>query len=422
MEKPDVEGIVKVNSDSGVVNGDYYWLGNTMFFKPVMGWTAGIRYMLSVFGNMKSTDGREIMVEEFIPFYAINITPVPLLLRYSPLEGESVGTSDLVMEFQFSCSMDKESVESAVSVDGFGNKIYEWLSDDTILKIYPEKNLLPWTQYRWTIKDSAKSIDGVTIPKSITGLFITDKDRVLPNVEKVFPVLNVDGSWYPTSANMDGGLGSGQGIAIEFNKEINENVLYSIRFEPSLSGKSEFLSKKCIVYSFSKEPQPQSEYTLIVSSSTKDNEGLTIGLDYKSSFFINTPYLNVLSVNLNNQNLVEDFSSSSTVYKVKIDRVTAELTFSIFFSLPFTAEEKKNTAQKMTLMPFFPKILPPISLQNVLWTSDDRLLVTWDGLSAGSSEEAHYYKFLIPGEKAGIQNGGEMFLKNDIVIYVEAIN
>jgi hypothetical protein len=421
MEKYDVENILQVTSVTGVMTGDISWNGNDLYFTPVSGWTAGIRYTLGLSGTVRSIDGRDLRLQRYISFYAINKNEPPLLEWYFPANGTSTGTCDVVPEFYFSRSMDRLTVESAFTLEGIGNKTFEWSDDDKRLKIFIDKALSPWVSYRWNLRDSAKSIDGVPLPKTYSGYFTTNLDQTLPFVTGVFPVLNSDGSWYPTGAAIETGLAPGEGIAIEFNKPMGENVLRSVRIEPSVTGRTELLSEKSIIYIFTKDPEPQTIYTLIVSAETRDNEGLKLGADYKINFTPDIPFLDILSFSTGNVSITENIVSNSVI-PVQITPGTGELVFSIRFSLPFTLEEKQNTAQKIILTSFFPRTLAPVALQFVSWNFDDRLFMRWEGLNTGSIEIPHYYKLTIPGGKTGINNGMGMYFKEDIVLYLEAVN
>lgn len=421
MVKEDAEGIMQVSSDMGLMSGDFSWRGNSLYFTPVPEWTAGIRYTLSLFGTIRSVDGREIRIERFISFYAINKNEHPVLLWHSPADGASVGTGSLIFEYHFSRSMDRQTTESALTIEGIGNKTYTWLSDDKILKISHDKTLSPWTSYRWNLKDSARSKDGVPLPKAYSGSFTTNLDQTLPKVVNVFPVLFSGGSWYPTGSNLETGLGPGNGIAVEFNKPMGENVLRSIRFEPSLAGRTEMLSEKSVVYILSKDPEPEITYTMIVSADTRDTEGLKTGDEYRINFVPDIPFLNVLSLKIRDISFTENLSSHTSLL-ARIDQGTGKLYLTVYFSLPFTTEEKQNIASKIILSPFFPKTLAPIAVEYVNWISDDRLLIHWEGLSAGKEGISHYYKLTIPGGKSGITNGMGMYMKEDFTVFLEAIN
>jgi hypothetical protein len=408
MEKNDTEGVLQVISDAGVVRGDRFWDGNNLYFVPTAGWTAGVRYTLSLSGTVRSADGRELRLERFVSFYAINKCEPPLLEWFYPAVGASVGTADFALELRFSLPMDRLSVESALSIDGIPGKIFEW-QDEKTLKVIPDKNLSAWTQYRWNLKESAQSSEGAPIAKAYSSHFTTDLDRVLPRVEKVFPVINSANRWYPTGADIETGLQAGQGIAVQFNKIMGESVLRSVRFEPGLAGRAELLSENSIVYIFSKNPAPQTTYTMIVSGDTKDSEGLKLGEEYRISFIPDIPPLNVLYFVCDaNPAVIEDFSAAG-VLPVTVDPAAGDLYFNVRFSLMLSDEEKQNIVFKITLNPFFPKTLPPTALHYVKWLSDDLLRMGWEGLTASIAGETHYYKLTIPGNQ------------QDISIYLEAV-
>jgi len=214
-------------------------------------------------------------------------------------------------------------------------------------------------------------------------------------------------------------LGIGQGIAVSFNKSMSENVLNSLRFDPPLSGKAEFLSNNSIVYNFTRNFEPETEYTLTVSSDAKDTSGLKTGSEHRVSFTPDIPVLNVISFTADRE--IDNFTSQKIILPVQIESGTGGLFFTIYFSLPFSLEEKQNTPQRIVLSPFFPGILPPAALQYTGWISSDRLTMRWEGLTAGDNDIPHYYKLLIPGGRNGINSDSGIYMKNDLVIYLEAV-
>jgi hypothetical protein len=373
---------------------------------------------------IRSLDGRELRLERFITFYAINRYAPPLVERYSPADGASVGTGNITIELLFSQPMERLSVESAFTLDGTGTKNFEWVADDTVLKVIPQKEFSAWTSYRWNLKSSAKSRNGVPLAKAVSARFSTDSDQLLPRVSRVFPALNSGGRWLATGGSIENGLGPGQGIVVEFNKPMGENVLRSLRFDPSLAGRTETLSDKGIIFIPGRDPEPETAYTLIVSADTKDSEGLKLGEDFSVCFIPDIPFMKILSVGADGVSALDTSDRCGDlggILAVPVDPSGGELIFTIRFSLPFSAGEKQNTALKISLNPFFPRDLYPIALRSITWLSDDLLRMKWEGLKAGNSSEAHYYKLLIPGGKGGISNGRGMYLKEDQYIYLEAI-
>ena len=421
MVKNEVEGILQISSDSGGVNGDRFWKDDALYFTPVSGWTAGTRYALSLSGIIHSADGRELRLEHFVPFYAINKNGPPYLEKYSPLDGESTGTDGVCVELHFSRPMNRLSVESALTVDGIANKTFEWSDNGRILKVACTDKLSVLTVYRWNLKDGAKSTEGVPLAKTYSSFFTTDLDKTAPCVNDVYPVMNTNGQWFPMGSGIETGLRQGQGIAVVFNKPMSDNVLRSLRFEPSLAGRAEFLSEKSVVFIFSRNIEPEKNYTLIVSGDAADNAGHKIGGDYKVNFIPDIPYLKILSFSAENIPLVLN-KAPPAVLAVPVDSLTGLITLNIRFSLPLSEEEKQNIALKTNLGLFFPKTVPSgePSLKSVLWVDDDYLFMWWERLSA-DAEERHFYKLTIPGGKGGITLADGTYMKEDFIVYLEAV-
>jgi len=417
MIKNDAEGIIQIISDSGSVNGDKYWIGNDLYFKPVQGWTAGIRYTLSMAGSIRSTDGRELRVERLVSFYAINKNDPPVLLYHYPPAGASVSINNFNYEFHFSRPMDKQSTESAIILEG-NNKNFEWSDNDKILKVVSDNALSSWVLYKWSIRDSAKSADGVPLQAVYSGHFTTDLDQNLPKVKRIYPVLNDNGGWYATGLEIETGLRQGNGIAVEFNKKMGESVLRSLRFEPSLSGRTEYLNEESIVYIITRDPVPETIYTLTISGDTRDNEGIKIGSEHKIKFYPDIPVLKVFSVAAGENKI--DLSQAGNATKIYVDAAAGIIDIAIHFSLMFDFEAMKNTPQRITLTPLFPRSLSSTALQYVSWASSDRLFLRWEGLKAGD-DYPHYYRLTIPGGTGGISSNAGINMNSSITIILEAV-
>ena len=420
MVRKEAENLLQVSSDTGMVEGDRFWNGNTLVFVPAAGWTAGTRYLLSLSGIARSLDGRELRLERYVSFFALNRSAPPFVEWHSPSDGESVGANDLRMEIRFSQAMDRSSVESSLTVEGMADKKTEWSGDGRTITVTSEKSLSPWAVYQWTLKTGAKSADGVPLVQAFSAVFSTDLDRVMPQVSRVYPVLYSDGAWFPAGGSIEDNFGPGLGVAVEFNKPMAEAVLRSLRFEPSLPGRTEKLSEKSIVFIPNRDPEPETVYTLIVSSDAADTEGLKTGAEYRRVFTADIPYLKILSFNASNGSNADP--QDGNIFRVPASEADGGLVrFTVHFSLPFDDEAKQKTALAVSLSPFFPASLDPVALRSVSWLAGDRLAMEWERLVSGGPEEAHYYRLSFPGGRGGVENGGGMYLKQDINLYLEAI-
>ncbi|MDR2730752.1 MAG: Ig-like domain-containing protein [Treponema sp.] len=420
MDKYTVENLLNVNSDIGIVKGDKYWNENELYFTPVSGWTAGIRYNLSFSGSAYSADGRELRVMRYVSFYAINKNEHPLLESFTPENGASIGTVNFSMKLNFSRAMERVSVESALLLDGISDKIFEWTNDDRTLTVTTNKSLVPWNHYRWTLRDSAKSSDGVPLVQAVSAQFNTDLDRNIPCIKKVYPVLYTDGCWYPTGLSIENGLGLNQSIVVEFNKPMSVTVLRSIHIEPSISSRTEFLTENSIICILTKNPEPETSYVFTVSSDAKDSEGLTLNKDFKIVITPDIPYLKILSITPDKDLIINNFNVNEA-FKITASPTPVEMSFTVNFSLPFNNNEKQNAALKISLYPYFPASLSPVALTYIKWISDDRLRMTWDGVSTGKGDEPHFYKLSISGGKNGIICD-ETYLKENFNLILEAVH
>jgi hypothetical protein len=315
--------------------------------------------------------------------------------------------------------MDRMSTERALVLEGMGKKKYEWQDDDCRLLILPESPLSPWKIYRWSIGTEAKSRQGVPLAKALSGRFSTDLDSIFPEVTRVYPLINADGRWFPTGGSIENDLGSGQGIGVDFNKPMGENVLQALRFEPSLPGRTERLSPSSIVFIPDRDPVPETFYTLTVSGDTRDEGGLSMGADYSLGFTADILFLRVLSVTVENTGGTGTETRDGVLWAPVDEANGFVLRLAIRFSLPFDTAARRDAAFRIVLETFFPKNLKPVSLRGVIWLSEDLIRMEWEGLSPGTPGEAHYYRLFVPGGRGGVGSGG-IYLEEDRFFFLEA--
>ncbi|MFP3089651.1 Ig-like domain-containing protein [Treponema sp. TIM-1] len=438
MVKTTAQQAISVSFSRGVVEGDLRWQGNTLYFTPAAGWIAGRRYTLSLTGEIYAADGRELRLARYLPFFAVSRAELPRLDSFSPADGASVGVTAEdggTVILNFSLPMDRRSVEEGFSLDGAGNKKFEWDGDDRILRVRTDKPLSPWTTYHWSL-DQALSREGAPLAKPVSAQFTTDLDRSHPVVLEVFPLLRGDPPettapvpelfppWVRTGADMENGLGSGQGIGVRFNKPMDEESMRkAIRLEPSLSGNVEILSPSSLVYVPDRDPEAETRYTLTVSGDTQDTSGLRMGVDFICYFTPDIPFLRIPSLSVNGQPpLAMDAGDGSGYYAFPLEGITEITGITLEFSLPFSPEAMVATVLEISLDPWFPASLGSAVLKAAAWSSEDTLFMEWEGLEPGTPGEPHFYRLTIPGGKSGISNGQGSCLKDTQHIYMEVLD
>ena len=425
MERSETEKALSVNGMSGQIQGDLMWKGNDLYFTPLAGWFPGVRYTMALSGTIYAVDGRDLRLSKYIPFYAVSKTEIPLIVSFSPLNGESVGVraeEGAVVSIAFSCSMNKRSVEDAFSWDCPGEKVFTWYKNDTRLEVKTESTLAAWGSYRWSLSDKALSADGAPLLKTYTSQFVTDLDKIMPKVLRVFPMSKSGLNWVDTGGSISSDFGAGQAIGIDFNKPMDRNtVLRSVGISPSVTGRTEMLSERSIIYIPETDLLSETLYTLTISKDAKDRGGLKLGEDYREYFFTDIPYLDIISISIDGIPLLsgEDLiNGKHHIIKLTIPEV---LRLSLVFSLPLTQEALIDASSRITLDVFFPLLLSPISLRSVESSSADSLTFVWEGLESGTAGIRNYYRLNIPGRKGGVSNGAASYLKEDRFLYFEVV-
>jgi len=221
--------------------------------------------------------------------------------------------------------------------------------------------------------------------------------------------------------DLDQGLGSGQGIGVEFSKKPDlESLRRAFSFVPSLPGRVEMLSDFTAVYIPSRDPEPEAVYSMRITGALKDTEGLKMGDDFLLPFTADIPYLNIVSFESSLDDEIHFSPLSGSVIPITVN-TGGIIQCYIRFSLPFETSVQIESAMKISLRPFFPGSLPPVSLRTARWINKDILCLEWEGPEPGYGEVSHYYRLVIPGGNSGVQNGRGSFLKNEFFLILEAV-
>jgi hypothetical protein len=434
VEKGAAEALLQVGSENGTVEGDLSWEGRRLNFVPLKAWKPGIRYVLRLSGTLEALDGRSAEVMKSIPFFAPADSSRPFLAASCPEEGASTGVSvpgEPLLELEFSLPMDRKSTEEDLQFPIPGRRIFTWTGDDKRVSVSSDQPLEAWTLYHWSLSEKVLGRDGAPLAKSAEGRFITDRDRVFPALVRIMPVTRGEGTsggggiwgeWVLLAPDLEGGLGSGQALGLEFNKPMGEGVLSSISFEPSLAGRTEQLSSRSFVFIPEKDPAPETKYTLKLPGRILDAGGLSLGEDYRLSFPSDIPYLKLLSLAPDGEEageLTEPVNRGCYSLPIDISRGGAAR-FILQFSLPFEAEAVRDAALAVELEPFFPPSLPAVFLRFSSRILQDRIRMVWEGLEEGTAAEPHYYRLRIPGGGNGVHNGQGSYLPEDLIIYFKA--
>ncbi|MDR2072583.1 MAG: Ig-like domain-containing protein [Spirochaetaceae bacterium] len=421
MDKGETQKALSVSFAGGTVSGDLAWQGDDLFFTPLEFWLPGVRYTLNLAGTIYALDGRESRVVHHVPFYALTRETAPYGLSFSPPDGASVGVDplgDAFIRVVFSQPMDRQSTADAFSLDGVSKREFRWSEDDMVMEVYPLDKLNPWTLYHWTLRNKARGRSGVPLGKEIGGTFITDADRLLPAVSEVYPLVKGGADsglrWIRTGAPMEDGFGSGQAIGVEFNKPMDESILRNIRFEPSLTGRAEMWTPLVMVFIPGRDPEPERIYTMYISGNSTDTGGLKMEKEFSLSFIAGIPYLTVLSLDAGQG---PQDAEQNGIYPARTILPEGIVTVTLRFSYKLALQAQADAVLALSMEPYFPRTLRPVSLRSARWWSADTLIIQWEGIEPGSGTEEHYYRLSLPGGRGAIEDGKGSYLKEDLFFF-----
>jgi hypothetical protein len=428
MMKDETESLVSVKSIRGNTDLDRKWTGNTLVLSPVEAWSPGIEYTVSLSGVIRAADGREERVAEYASFHYGAEEDIPFVVSFYPEDGAKTGVNEKTGAFVmlvFSQSMDKNSVQDALTINGFNEKEYMWNEERTSLTVSNKKNIAPLETYRWTLATTAKSEKGHLLATEVSAQWTSDAETVKPEVFRVYPVVQKENKygfeWNETGNPIETGFGYGEAVKIEFTKRMDAASLKNIvRFEPALSGRIEIINPSKIVFIPERIPVIDTYYTMTVSGEAKDESGITMGGDYIVHFTPDIAYLEAVIIKVSGEPIV-----NGGVVMVKFNPVEAKFAILITFNQTFLNANQIDCVNQIKLTKIFPADAPMPVLISADWTQDKMFNQIWSKLDENGDKEndqkhPYYYKYTIPGGQNGITNGRGAYLKEDIIFYINA--
>ncbi|MDR0639311.1 MAG: Ig-like domain-containing protein [Spirochaetaceae bacterium] len=422
MEKAEVESVVSVKSIQGNTDVDRRWEAAALVLTPVEGWSPGVVYTVSLAGTIRAVDGREERVAEHAFFHYGQVADIPFVVSFYPPDGAKTGVNEKSGAFvtlYFSQPMDTYSVEDAFTINGFSDKEYNWNEEKTTVTVTNKKNIAPLEKYVWTLDTAARSAAGFSLAKKVSAQWTSDAQTLKPVVSGVYPVAKRESAygfeWIETGSPIEAGFGYGEAVKVTFSKRMDSASLKNIiRFEPSLSGRTETLSPWNIVFIPERDPVIGAYYTMTISGEAKDEDGLTMGEDYIARFKPDILYLDpVITV------LGEPVSNGGTV-DLSFGGAEAEAGISIIFGQPFLTENQIDCINQIKLSKVFPVCAPVPVLTSADWTGGKILYQVWSKFSDSNvHNHPHYYKYVIPGGQNGVTNGKGAYLQKDVVFYIK---
>lgn len=206
-------------------------------------------------------------VQSYNTIYGIQTTPV-----HGDIDVEPMSYSGMTLTFPR--RMNAASTEMATTVTPPMNKMFLW-REENVLLIYPGGPFLSDTTIAVTVDGSALDKDGIALGKAFSFSFRTAPFRVQ--------------STYPSNADLF--VSPTQQISIYFNSYVIKSTVESaFSISPSVSGffvyggTSPYENRNQIVFTPNTGLQPNTKYTVTVTTGAKDMYNVPLKAPYSFSF------------------------------------------------------------------------------------------------------------------------------------------
>ena len=402
VDRLSAERAVTFSSQRGGVEADYQWSGLSLSLSPRAGLENGVRYTVSVKGQITKSNLNAVSVDASATFYYATDEAFPTILSTLPEYGAVVGVAATV-ELRFSAPMDRESVEDAFSLSPSAECRYSWPSDDVMVAT-PVEALSPLTYYSWRLSNDAATQTGVRVWSEREGTFYTAADFQGPDV------LSVDKARYDQASGQyvdvvpgADGLARGQVLLVTFSEPVDmAEAVRSIRVETGFRGTVVAVSSTVAAF----EPEPANnfglDYTLVVPKEIQDLSGIAMQEDYRLDFSTADMGLDIEEVSLQTDTAMPAIVaganlSAPTAVRMSDFEPYYDLRITIVFSLTFAdAAARLAAVDAIMFDPYFPAGAPSPTLFNVSWPDARTLVLHYQGVEGGDDPAFNYYKLIVP--------------------------
>ena len=420
-----VENHINLEMDDKKINIDIEWEKTKCRINPSNNWELGKNYRLFIDCDIQTVEAglqKAYLNRHFI--YGKESERFSFL-SCSVKEKETVSQKQTLV-FEFSKAVNQvsfnEGFHLSPSVDiekkFKENKIYI-----TPLSRWPIN-----TYFKWTL-DSILSSDAYVLDKSYSGVFCSEEDLELPEIESVGRVAIYESSYTWLDDNLDALL-IGNGIGFVFSKSMDYNsVSNAISFIPNVRGDLvPFLGEdnKKFVFIPSSSYKIDTDYKLTVSKSCKDSNSHNMKNDCIILFHNANEYLKVTNIFEEHYEdgmddiEIYDGESTDTINTIKLpSRYDEEVKINIVvvFSKAIVERLRSKAAESISFSLLFPDKYNTIKVDATRWNpTGNKVYFSLSHFSVGTQEIPIYYQILITGGENGVINAAGEYLEESLCV------
>lgn len=406
-------GFYLSSSVSGRIDGYYLWENRNrrLTFTPAEPLVLAEAYTVRITDDVEDLKGNDLRDEFVSVFYVNDDFSLPFVESFSP-QANSIGNPpDTDVVIRFSEPVDMNTVYDGISITPSVEGYHEAGPDGKTVRYRTLYGFSYGVTYTVTVDRSVLNTGGNRLLKEVVFNFTVGDDFERPtlmifqdNPEPLF----FDDNFITRDAEKDGSL------VIDFSKEVKTgDLLNAVNISPSVPF---FISTSNIeeeddnsftraVINFTENLQSEENYTLNVSSTVTDLQDNRLDRDYRFRFITDGPGSIAPYVTAIGEAGGEDWSRDEVEwFTIELDLLSK--TVRVDFSAQIDPSSLRLSADRVAGseggMPY---------ISDINWSNDlTQLTFRLGGVMDGS-----VYKILIQGEKGGLKDLNDNYMKEDFI-------
>lgn len=420
VEQKRFEELVILKINNQITNVSFAWhSNNTVYISPENNWKCGYKYLLSIEGNLQTTENGTFSV--YAKRHFTYGEKDELFILESFPSDELLQTTDS-LTFSFNKPVEQSSFISGFSISPYADYEIIFSTDSKNVTIKPKNNWPINSNLTWSISNDILSADYYVIKKEYAGIIKSLYDLTIPDIITVCPVALQNESYTPLKDLSLSNLIDNQAIYFEFSKPMNyESIENGISIEPSIKGcfykigtnKNEFIFQPYENYTL------QTKYHLKISDSCKDSNGIELLKPLDFYFYTSNEYLEVSSIKVDSANTPSiELCNNQEFSELILNKDKSTITVTILFSQDI--KNKIDCENNISMTVLFPSSDSP-EKQSCTWSSDSCIILTYNGIRT-EPDKQYFYKISIKGTSSGVISKNNDFMKeNKCVVFKTAL-
>lgn len=412
-ETSTVDNNIQLLADKTIIQTDKFWKDSILYLKPHVSWQKGQKYQLTFDDKVHIIDGRtySVYLQRFFYFGE----------KEMYLELHEYNFDSNILEYHFNKAVNIVSFIDSFSLTPYTEHTINFSSGNTIVTVVPKKKWQTNTTYKWIITNILAA-DGYLMEKEYSDTFTPHEDIVQPSILTICPVTveEPENIWH-THSQLDEILTESQAIGFIFSKPMNFSSISSgITFSPSINGYFIQENDTHFIFIPLENYKINKRYQITIPSTITDLSDLNLFEDQYSFFTSASKFLTISSI-LFDENLINIDTEIIDYEKNPLDPLNIIIEIAIEFSSSIPPENRKASADSVSLMSIFPTSAKNPKLLSTRWNpSGIQLIQTWQDFTL-STQLSNYYELKIKGGNSTIVNEFGEYLEEDLCIVFKVL-